>query len=107
MTDNIVQVTNSGNSDRPFAVEGDTFTDFPSAANRACDNQKNNCAQMANSNNNAGFDVGDCDQQNSKLLMEIMMREAAVHSTHSAPCTLSFANSTLFFHRGPDYTKAI
>jgi hypothetical protein len=41
----------------------DTFAqnDFPTAANRACDNQKNNCAQLANSG--AGFEVRDCDKQ--------------------------------------------
>ncbi|KAK8068015.1 hypothetical protein PG996_007127 [Apiospora saccharicola] len=49
---------------RPFTVEGDTFTDFKTAANRACDNQKNDCADAANKNKNAGFKVSDCDKQN-------------------------------------------
>jgi hypothetical protein len=35
--------------------------DFPTAANRACDNQKNKCAELANSG--APFEVGDCDRQ--------------------------------------------
>jgi hypothetical protein len=61
-------VTNSGNSERPFEVDGDTFTDFNSAAQRSCDNQKNKCAQTANSGDNkAGFEVSDCDQQNSEF----------------------------------------
>lgn len=59
-------VTNSGNSERPFEVDGDTFTDFNSAAQRSCDNQKNKCAQQANSGGNAGFEVSDCDTQNSE-----------------------------------------
>ena len=37
--------------------------DFNSAANRACDNQFNECADLAN--RKAGtFEVGDCDRQN-------------------------------------------
>lgn len=59
-------VTNSGNSERPFEVDGDTFTDFNSAAQRSCDNQKNKCAQQANNGGNAGFEVSDCDNQNSE-----------------------------------------
>lgn len=62
-------VTNSGNSERPFEVDGDTFTDFNSAAQRSCDNQKNKCAQQANSGGGAGFEVSDCDQQNSESLL--------------------------------------
>lgn len=61
-------VTNSGNSQRPFEVDGDTFTDFDSAAQRSCDNQKNKCAQEANNGGNAGFEVSDCDSQNSECL---------------------------------------
>lgn len=61
-------VTNSGNSERPFEVDGDTFTDFNSAAQRSCDNQKNKCAQQANNGGNAGFEVSDCDSQNSEYL---------------------------------------
>ena len=60
-------VTNSGNSERPFEVDGDTFTDFNSAAQRSCDNQKNKCAQEANNGGNAGFEVSDCDNQNSEF----------------------------------------
>lgn len=62
-------VTNSGNSQRPFEVDGDTFTDFNSAAQRSCDNQKNKCAQQANNGGNAGFEVSDCDTQNSECLL--------------------------------------
>merc|ERR1712000_710689 len=37
-------ITNSGDLDRPYEVEGDTFPDFASAASRSCDTQKNDCA---------------------------------------------------------------
>lgn len=37
--------------------------DFRTAADRACDNQKNNCAEIANSPTGT-FEVSDCDKQN-------------------------------------------
>ncbi len=40
--------------------------DFETAANRACDNQKNQCADVANSGS-ASFKVGDCDRQSGEL----------------------------------------
>jgi len=59
-------ISNSGDSERPFEVDGDTFRDFETAASRACDNQKNTCANMANNGSGASFKVGDCDQQNGE-----------------------------------------
>ncbi|KAK1758503.1 hypothetical protein QBC47DRAFT_143217 [Echria macrotheca] len=56
-------ITKSSDPGREFEVDGDTFSDFETAANRACDNQFNKCADVANSGN-AGFKVGDCDKQN-------------------------------------------
>ncbi|KAF6809491.1 hypothetical protein CPLU01_02188 [Colletotrichum plurivorum] len=55
-------ITKSNNPDRPFEVEGDTFPDFSTAANRACDNQKNKCSEAAN-NGAQKFDVSKCDEQ--------------------------------------------
>ncbi|KAH6855130.1 hypothetical protein B0I37DRAFT_48409 [Chaetomium sp. MPI-CAGE-AT-0009] len=59
-------ITNSGDPERPFEVDGDTFNDFDTAANRACDNQKNLCADMAN-NGGGNFEVGDCDRQTGEF----------------------------------------
>ncbi|KAK4186404.1 hypothetical protein QBC35DRAFT_554093 [Podospora australis] len=58
-------IINSGDPDRPFEVDGDTFPDYETAANRACDNQKNACAQIAN-NGTGQFAVGDCDRQSEQ-----------------------------------------
>ncbi|KAL2210194.1 hypothetical protein CC79DRAFT_484605 [Sarocladium strictum] len=58
-------ITNSGDPERPFEVDGDTFTDFESAVNRACDNQKNACAEQAN-NGGADIEVSDCDSQSDE-----------------------------------------
>ncbi|KAL2198666.1 hypothetical protein P885DRAFT_59219 [Corynascus similis CBS 632.67] len=64
-------ITNSGDPDRPFQVEGDTFPDYESAANRACDNQKNACADVVNNGSGASFEVGDCDLQNGETVRAI------------------------------------
>ncbi|KAK3367007.1 hypothetical protein B0T24DRAFT_581427 [Lasiosphaeria ovina] len=58
-------ITFSGDRDRPFEVDGDTFNDFPTAAIRACDNQFNKCAQAANAKQ-GNFAVGDCDKQTTQ-----------------------------------------
>ncbi|KAL2130920.1 hypothetical protein VTI74DRAFT_5789 [Chaetomium olivicolor] len=58
-------ITNSGDLEKPFEVDGDTFRDFETAANRACDNQKNVCANLAN-NGTGSFKVGDCDRQTER-----------------------------------------
>ncbi|KAK1836965.1 hypothetical protein QBC39DRAFT_33 [Podospora conica] len=57
-------ITKTEEIDRPFGVDGSTFRDFNSAANRACDNQFNQCAAIAN-RKGGNFEVGDCDKQNS------------------------------------------
>ncbi|AEO54853.1 hypothetical protein MYCTH_2297954 [Thermothelomyces thermophilus ATCC 42464] len=61
-------ITNSGNPERPYEVDGDTFPDYDTAANRACDNQKNACADMANTKPGVGFKVSDCDRQNGEFI---------------------------------------
>lgn len=60
-------ITATGDSERPYAVGGDTFMDFAGAAERSCDNQLNSCAAMANAGG-ADFTVPDCTDQDSKWL---------------------------------------
>ncbi|POS74658.1 hypothetical protein DHEL01_v206951 [Diaporthe helianthi] len=84
-------VTNSGNLERPFEVDGDTFPDFNSAAERSCDNQKNKCAQLANSGGGAGFEVPDCDQQNNQC------KDAINAATQTAFLTLASSNAEFDF----------
>jgi hypothetical protein len=45
-------ITNSGDTERPFSVDGQTFDSFSSAAQRSCDNQFQACQRAANGNNN-------------------------------------------------------
>ncbi|ROW10469.1 hypothetical protein VMCG_01635 [Cytospora schulzeri] len=82
-------ITATDDTDRPYAVGGDTFTDFASAAGRSCDNQMNSCAEMANSGG-AGFSVGDCNTQASQC-KETIETES---TTTAAPATSSVAQTT-------------
>ncbi|KAI0966277.1 hypothetical protein F4678DRAFT_297687 [Xylaria arbuscula] len=57
-----VPVINDPSSDRPFSVNGDTFVNAGAALQRACDVQKNACANAANSGS-ASVSVSDCETQ--------------------------------------------
>lgn len=57
-------VTNSGDSTRPFEVNGDTFVNEAGALQRSCDVQFNTCANQANGG--ASFSVAQCQQQEGK-----------------------------------------
>ncbi|GAD95222.1 hypothetical protein PTT_18600 [Paecilomyces variotii No. 5] len=54
-------VTDSGDSTKPFEVNGDTFVNQAAAVQRSCDVQFNTCADQANGG--AGFSVDQCQQQ--------------------------------------------
>lgn len=54
----------SSNGDRPFSVNGNTFTGSGAALGRSCDIQHNACANAANSGQLAGG-VAQCEQQSA------------------------------------------
>ncbi|KAA8619486.1 hypothetical protein Alg130_02880 [Pyrenophora tritici-repentis] len=56
-------ITNSGDAKRPFKVDGDTFTDFETAAQRSCDNHNNG---NNNNDNKDKLTVNQCDEQKNK-----------------------------------------
>jgi hypothetical protein len=62
-------ITNSGDPERPFSVDGETFTDFESAARRSCDNQFQECSQLANEQggDKGEVSVGECDVQKGEF----------------------------------------
>jgi len=72
-----VAITNSGNADRPFDVNGDTFVNFAAAAQRSCDVQFNACANVANGGS-ATVSVSDCTTQ--KTACQAAQNSAAVTS---------------------------
>ncbi|KAF2127090.1 hypothetical protein P153DRAFT_358730 [Dothidotthia symphoricarpi CBS 119687] len=74
-------ITNSGIPTRPFAVEGNTFPDFSSAADRSCDVQFDGCQGVANSGNKTekgGVTVEMCGGQREQCYGA--QREAKVQS---------------------------
>lgn len=56
-------VQNSGNSARPFSVNGDTFVNKAAAVQRACAIQNNGCANAVNSGKAQGVTVAQCNAQ--------------------------------------------
>ncbi|EGO52371.1 hypothetical protein NEUTE1DRAFT_125873 [Neurospora tetrasperma FGSC 2508] len=56
-------VTNSGNSQRPFAVNGATFVNKAAAVQRACAIQNNACANAVNSGKASGVTLQQCNAQ--------------------------------------------
>jgi hypothetical protein len=61
-----VPVVSSAASDRPFSVNGDTFINAGAAIQRACDVQKNQCANAVNSGGSGS--VSDCDAQQQECI---------------------------------------
>ncbi|KAK3935226.1 hypothetical protein QBC46DRAFT_272201 [Diplogelasinospora grovesii] len=59
-------VTNSGNSARPFSVNGNTFVNQSAAVQRACAIQNNACADAVNAGKVQGATVADCNQQETQ-----------------------------------------
>ncbi|KAF7870474.1 hypothetical protein EAF04_004218 [Stromatinia cepivora] len=56
-------VTSSGDSTRPFLVNGNTFVNEAGALQRSCDIQFNACANAVNGGTADGFDLSDCQTQ--------------------------------------------
>ncbi|KAK3363564.1 hypothetical protein B0T25DRAFT_47598 [Lasiosphaeria hispida] len=87
-------ITNSGDSQRPFGVDGDTFPDFKTAAIRACDNQFNTCADIAN-NKTGTFSVGDCDKQT--VACKSFADTAPTQAFEATPAALFSSNAEFDF----------
>ncbi|KAG2412246.1 hypothetical protein HFD88_009803 [Aspergillus terreus] len=62
-------ITDTGNAERPYGVDGDTFTDYASAAERSCNNQFNSCQLIANTDSSASFSLQDCQDQLSQCAL--------------------------------------
>ncbi|KAF7885588.1 uncharacterized protein EAF02_004097 [Botrytis sinoallii] len=61
-------VETTTDSDRPFSVNGNTFTDIEDAVDRSCAIQHNACADAINNGNLSGVEISDCDDQLSKCV---------------------------------------
>jgi len=63
-------VVNTGDSNRPFGVNNNTFTSQDTAAQRACDIQRNNCFDAVNAGKVDGA-TSDCDAQVSACMADL------------------------------------
>ena len=63
-------VVASGDSQRPFSVNGNTFTDAASAVERSCSIQFNLCADAFNRGALPGRTLKDCDDQKAGCTAE-------------------------------------
>lgn len=69
----VAPITATNDPQKPFALAGEGFPDFLSAAMRACGDQHNACAAIANSKSTdlIGFRVADCDGQQSAFSLPL------------------------------------
>ncbi|KAI5866706.1 hypothetical protein GGS23DRAFT_593444 [Durotheca rogersii] len=65
-----VPIISNAAAAKPFSVNGAEFLNIGAATQRACDVQKNQCANAANSGNAAGVSVADCDQQQQQCIQQ-------------------------------------
>jgi len=61
-------VTNSGNKDRPFSVNGNTFVNKAAAVQRACDIQNNACSDAVNGGKGNGATLAQCVSQQTACI---------------------------------------
>ncbi|KAL2069994.1 hypothetical protein VTL71DRAFT_14674 [Oculimacula yallundae] len=57
------EITDSGDSKRPFTVKGNTFVEKSAAIQRSCDVQFNACANAFNGGSAKDFNFADCKKQ--------------------------------------------
>jgi len=100
-------ITSTGDATKPFAVAGDTFSDFQTAAIRSCNNQHNACAQVANNSGDKSLTVGQCDTQQTACVAaqsgsnSTAAAVVAATSASSAQPTLKSADADFFYFCDP------
>ncbi|KAL4924324.1 uncharacterized protein BDV17DRAFT_218914 [Aspergillus undulatus] len=63
-------ITETGDSERPYAVDGNTFADYDSAAQRSCNIQYDSCQLAANTDSSASFSLEDCQNQQNDCIAD-------------------------------------
>ncbi|KAK2800197.1 hypothetical protein FQN51_006273 [Onygenales sp. PD_10] len=86
-------IKNSGDPERPFEVEGDTFPDFDSAGQRSCDRQFDSCQKAANEDESVEYSVKDCEGErvirlnaHSGLVLLRQLQSSAASRTEESFC---------------------
>lgn len=80
-------VTYMGDAERPYGVDGDTFTEYESAAARSCNNQLNSCQKTAKTDKSSSFSLQDCQDQLNNCM-------STLSSTSVAPQAVTMASET-------------
>lgn len=63
-----IPITSDAASSKPFGVNGSQFANLGAAAQRACDVQKNACANAVNGGKDNSIKVSDCDAQQQQCV---------------------------------------
>ncbi|KAL3470820.1 hypothetical protein BJX99DRAFT_238611 [Aspergillus californicus] len=78
-------ITETGDEERPYEVDGNTFTDYDSAAQRSCNIQFDNCQRAANTDSSVSFSLEDCtDQQNDCFADPLSVEDSTTTTTTAA-----------------------
>ncbi|KAK8090780.1 hypothetical protein PG994_000285 [Apiospora phragmitis] len=64
----LIPITSDAASKKPFGVNGSQFVNLGAAAQRACDVQKNACANAVNGGKDNSIKVSDCDAQQQQCV---------------------------------------
>ncbi|RHZ44622.1 uncharacterized protein CDV56_103588 [Aspergillus thermomutatus] len=75
-------VTSTGDAERPYGVDGNTFTDFESAAQRSCNEQFDSCQKIANTDPSASFSLQDCQNQLTSCMSVSTVQATAASINH-------------------------
>ncbi|KAE8152719.1 hypothetical protein BDV25DRAFT_137661 [Aspergillus avenaceus] len=86
-------IIDTGDAERPYGVNGNTFTDYESAAGRSCNDQFGSCQQIANTDRHAPFSLPDCQDQLADCLSS-----ASATDMSGLPPTASMPPSTVVGH---------
>jgi transcription initiation factor TFIID subunit 15 len=65
------EIGDSGNGDRPFSVNGNTFVNKEAAVQRACDIQNNSCRDGVNLGQIQGVTADQCGAQVQQCVAEL------------------------------------
>jgi hypothetical protein len=64
-------VVETGDADRPFGCNGNSFTTKQAAAQRACDIQMNACSDAVNRGELNGVALSDCNAQVASCVSDL------------------------------------
>jgi hypothetical protein len=65
------EVVDTGDSNRPFGVNGNSFVNKAAAVQRACDIQNNQCSDAVNSGSLGGVTLDACNSQTAQCVAEL------------------------------------